>query len=61
MSGHELFEQMIENRLFIESMDLDLLKKSSSVLKNEYLRRLNANVFSFLNPDRKTKEDYLHK
>lgn len=52
MSNYELFEQMIENRIFIENMDLDLLKKSSSILKKEYQRRFFNDVFSVLYPCR---------
>ena len=61
MFNYELFEQMIENRLFLEHMDNSLLRKSFSTLQSEKQRRLYDNVYRFLYPVRNEKDSNLHK
>lgn len=47
MKNYELFNEMIEQRIFINNMDYDLLNKSLHILKQEKNRRLKIKINRF--------------
>ena len=48
MERYKLFDEMIQQRLFLENMDYDLLIKGLNILKKEKNRRFKIKVNNFL-------------
>lgn len=48
MEKYNLFDEMLQQRLFVENMNYDLLIKGLSILKKEKNRRLKIKINNFL-------------